>query len=238
MLRSLSLLLAAFLTLVPAYPAPAQAVVQGGGGGTRARYSTGQSLTWLLYNPQLQKEIEIVDDQKAELEKIQKEMAAKTTEAYKSLGDQAGDPLERQKKYMEVYQKLGRETEERIGKVLLPHQKKRLSQIMLQMKLQQSGYGFASALEADDIAKELGITDAQKEEMKKKEEKLRADIQKKYQEFYKKLQDETREELLSVLTPAQRIKLEDLTGQKFEWQQWQPAQPVGGAAKPAEKKGD
>jgi hypothetical protein len=40
---------------------------------------------------------------------------------------------------------------------------------------------------------------------------------------------------MSVLTPAQRKKLEDLTGQKFEWQQLQPAQP---AAKPTEKKGD
>ncbi|MCE9527221.1 MAG: hypothetical protein K8R36_14335 [Planctomycetales bacterium] len=80
----------------------------------------------------------------------------------------------------------------------------------------------------------MGITDAQREELKKKEEKVRGEFMKKYQEFYKKLNDETREELMSVLTPAQRKKLEDLLGAKFDLQQPQFSQP---ALKP-DKKGD
>jgi hypothetical protein len=242
MVRVISLALVAAMALVFVTQASAQVVVQTGGaggaaGGVRAYYPTGQSLMYLLYYPQLQKEIDIVDDQKAELQKIQSEMQAKMTEAYKAMNNQQdGDALQRQQKYMELYQSMGKETEEKVAKVLLPHQKKRLSQIMLQMKLSQSsyGYGFAGALEGDDVGKELGITDAQREELKKKEEKVRADYMKKYQEFYKKLNEETKEEMMSVLTPAQRKKLEDLLGAKFDLQQPQIAQPT---LKP-DKKGD
>ena len=232
----------AAITVVLVSPAAAQVAVQGGGaGGARYTYSqNSQSLMYLLYYPQFQKEIEIVDDQKAELQKIQTDMQAKMTEAYKTMGDQqaGGDPLQRQQKYIELYNTLAKETEEKVNKVLLPHQKKRLNQIMLQMKLSQTsyGYGFAGALEGDEVGKELGITDAQREELKKKEEKIRGEFMKKYQEFYKKLNDETREEMMSVLTPTQRKKLEELLGSKFEWQQ-QQFQPATQPLKP-DKKGD
>lgn len=228
MFRAFSLALVAAMALVLATQASAQVVVKGGtGGGTRAYYPSGQSLMYLLYYPQFQKEIEIVDDQKAELQKIQAESTAKMTEAYKAFNNQQeGDQQQRQQKYMELYQSLAKETEEKVAKILLPHQKKRLNQIMLQMKLSQSsyGYGFAGALEGDDVGKELGITDAQREELKKKEEKIRSELTKKYQEFYKKLNEETREEMMSVLTPAQKKKLEDLLGEKFELQQPQYGQ--------------
>ncbi len=228
MFRAFLLALVAAMALVLATQASAQVVVKGGtGGGTRAYYPSGQSLMYLLYYPQFQKEIEIVDDQKAELQKIQAESTAKMTEAYKAFNNQQeGDQQQRQQKYMELYQSLAKETEEKVAKILLPHQKKRLNQIMLQMKLSQSsyGYGFAGALEGDDVGKELGITDTQREELKKKEEKIRSELTKKYQEFYKKLNEETREEMMSVLTPAQKKKLEDLLGEKFELQQPQYGQ--------------
>ena len=238
--RSLSLAAIAAMALLCVSQASAQVVVQGGGaGGARYTYSqNSQSLMYLLYYPQMQKEIEIVDDQKAELQKIQTEMQAKMTEAYKTMNDQqGGDALARQQKYMELYQTLGKETEEKVAKILLPHQKRRLNQIMLQMKLSQTsyGYGFAGALEGDEVGKELGITDAQREELKKKEEKIRSEYMKKYQEFYKKLNEETQAELMSVLTPAQKKKLEGLLGAKFEWQQ---QQQFGQPATKVEKKGD
>lgn len=238
MARLLSLAAIVIAAIIFASLASAQVAVQGGGaGGARYAYSqNSQSLMYLLYYPQFQKEIEIVDDQKAELQKIQQEMQAKMTEGYKALNAKAdGDAEALQQKYMELYQTLGKETEEKVAKVLLPHQKKRLSQIMLQMKLSQStyGYGFAGALEGGEVGKELGITDAQREELKKKEEKIRGEFMKKYQEFYKKLSEETKQELMSVLTPAQKKKLEDLIGPKFELQQQQTTQPL----KP-DKKGD
>jgi len=242
MFRPFSLAFAAAMALLFVSQASGQAVVQGGGaGGARVAYSqNSQSLMYLLYYPQFQKEIEISDEQKTELQKIQADMQTKMTESYKTLNEkQEGDALQRQQKYMELYQTIGKESEEKVAKVLLPHQKRRLNQIMLQMKLSQTsyGYGFAGALEGDEVGKELGITDAQREQLKVKEEKIRGEFMKKYQEFYKKLNDETREEMLSVLTPAQRKKLEDLMGSKFELQQ-QQFQPAARPPLKRDPKGD
>jgi type I restriction-modification system DNA methylase subunit len=155
-------------------------------------------------------------------------MSTKMRETYKSFGDL--DPGERQKKYYEAYKVLGEETENRVREVLLAHQLDRLRQIMLQMKLRGAGYGSASALSGDDVAGALGLTDEQKEQLRQKEQEVRAEMQAKTQEFYKKLREEGREKLLEVLTEAQRKKLQDLMGEKYEWQsaRWQAGQ--GGAA--------
>ena len=86
---------------------------------------------------------------------------------------------------------------------------------------------------ADDMETRLYVLQFPDSRLAQLEAEVRQETQKKYQEFYKKLNDEAREKLLSVLTPAQRKKLEDLTGQKFEWQfQAQPAQPVSGGSAP------
>ena len=48
----------------------------------------------------------------------------------------------------------------------------------------------ASAIASDEVAKALGLTDAQKEELRKKEAEVRDDMRVKTQEFYQKLRDE------------------------------------------------
>ena len=103
MFRPFSLAFAAAMALLFVSQASGQAVVQGGGaGGARVAYSqNSQSLMYLLYYPQFQKEIEISDEQKTELQKIQADMQTKMTESYKTLNEkQEGDALQRQQKYM------------------------------------------------------------------------------------------------------------------------------------------
>ncbi len=197
---------------------------------TMPRYSNpmGQSLSWLL-NPQIIKELDIVPEQKEKLTKLRTETSTKMRGMYKSFGDI--DPKERQKKYYEAYKELGEETEKKVREVLVDHQIDRLKQIMLQMKLRGAGYGSANALSGDDIAKALELTDEQKEQLRKKEAEVRKEMQAKTQEFYKKLREEGREEIFSVLTDVQRKKLKKLLGEKYEWQatQWRGGQ--GGAVK-------
>ena len=55
-------------------------------------------------------------------------------------------------------------------------------------------------------------------------------MQKKTQEFYKKLREDAREELLGVLSEAQRETLEKLMGEQYEWKprQWRGGQGGGG----------
>lgn len=195
-----------------------------------------QAIYWLV-NDQMIKELDILPDQKEKLDKLRTEMQTKTTEAYQSINFNEIKPEERTAKYYEMVNKINDDIAKDVEKILLPHQIKRLKQIMTQMRLAQLGYGGAATLGGDDLAKELGITDEQREELKKKEEEVRQDMQKKTQEFYKKLQDESREKIFSVLTNAQRKKLDELIGEKFEWKY---QQPVGGqrgvVEKPAEKK--
>jgi hypothetical protein len=204
--------------VVPKGP-PAQ-----GGAYPAYRYANpmGKWLNYALYAP-IQKEIEIVPEQRSELEQLRNETTKKLQEMYKKLSDVEQD--KRQDRYYEDSKALGEQTDKAVEKILLPHQRRRLDQILLQMQMRNTGYGSASALGSEDLTKALGITEEQKEKLRQKEQELRAEIQRKTQEFYKKLNEETREELLSVLTPAQRQKLRDLLGSDFEWQ-WQPSQPL------------
>jgi hypothetical protein len=215
---SLKLWLAlAVLALVP------QTVwAQAGGRPVQPWMPQTQFLQWLAA-PQIQKELEIVPEQKEKLDKISRESQTKMAEAYKSLSDVPAE--ERQSKYYELLRESYESSEKQVREVLLPIQVKRLQQIVLQMKLQQMQWGMASTFASDELAAELNITDEQREAFQKKEKEVREEIQKKTQEFYKKLQDESREKLLEVLTPEQKAKLSALTGPKFEWKNENP-QPV------------
>lgn len=197
------------------------------GGGQQYQYANpmGQSLGW-LYMTQIQKELEVLPEQREQLDQLRTEVNAKLSELYKSLNE--GDRTEWQKKYYEASKELGEETEKKVRQILLPHQINRLKQIALQMKLASAGYGSAYALTADsDVADELEISEEQKSELRDKEKELQAEIRAKTQEFYKQLNEEAREKLLSVLSPAQRQKLDRLIGDKFEWQvQTQPPEPA------------
>jgi hypothetical protein len=228
-LRGLRCFLASALALALAQTlvvsrADAQVVVQGGtpgamAGGWAYANPMGQNLQYLLY-PQVQSELDLLPDQKAALDKIRAEMSTKLQDAYKELKDVP--PTERQTKYLEVYSRIGADTDKRVAEVLLPHQTKRIRQIALQMRLASSGYGSSAAFNTDDVAKELGITPEQIEELKKRETELRQEIQEKTREFYKKLNEESRDKLLGVLTAAQRDKLKELQGDKFELNPYAP----------------
>jgi Spy/CpxP family protein refolding chaperone len=196
------------------------------GGNTLA-----QAIYWLSYDQMVQ-ELDILPDQKEQLDKLRLGAQTRMSEAYKSIDFKDVPPERRSAKYNEVIQRVNEETAKEVEKILLPHQIRRLKQIMTQTRLAQLGYGGgAAALGGDELAAELGLTDEQLAELKKKEEEVRQDLQKKTQEFYKKLQEESREKMFSVLTAAQRKKLDELIGEKFEWKP-QPAAVKPGSAKP------
>lgn len=228
--RSSLLVVALFVGSSPALaqvaaPAPG---APAGGSPAFAGNPMGQLLGY-LFQPQIQRELSLVDEQKEDIEKIRNEMNSKLQEAYKNL--QNVDPAERQRKYYEVYAKVGGEIDKRVEEVLLPHQLKRIRQISLQMRLATSGYGSAAALQTSDVVESLGLSPTQIEELQKREAEVRKEIQEKTREFYKKLNDEAREKILGVLTSAQREKLRELEGERYEFKPYTP--PAGN---PASKK--
>jgi hypothetical protein len=122
-------------------------------------------------------------------------------------------------------QRLERSREERakIAEILLPHQLKRLTEIYVQ----QAGVG---ALQDEDIAKELGISDGQKaklaEVQQANREAMGAQMRELYQggggdrEAARAKMDEMRKagdaKVLAVLSADQQKKFEELKGKPFD----------------------
>ncbi len=203
-------------------------------------FGAGQGL---LRSEQVQKELELVEDQKAKLKAIGEEMRTQMSELYSGMRDLK--PEERRAKHAELREKskgLAEKTGKKIQEVLLPNQRERLKQIQLQVR----GIG---ALNDKEVSESLGITEEQKgkfkslreemqkkrqaafggfrnlspEERKKKMEEMRnlspEERQKKSAEIREqaqKLQKEAVDQALGVLTSEQRESFEKMKGEKFE----------------------
>lgn len=181
----------------------------------------GSNWMMLLRVEKVQKELELVDDQKAKLREIGEKADARRREVFGGpQGFQQLSQEERQARFAEMGKKLAalnEETRKAIEEVLLPHQLERLKQISLQIRGTQ-------ALSDPEVAKELGITKEQQdkfaqireEAMKKSGELFTAGQRGEMREKIDALRKETEEKLLAVLTAEQKEKFEKMKGPKFE----------------------
>ena len=182
-------------------------VLQGGATPTQAYSSYGQAIWWLSREG-IQKEIDLVDDQRKKLDEIRADVTKKMRAIYPSLRDL---PREKQRtKYAELRKELNEETERRVNKVLLPQQRDRLKQVILQTRLRQGGTNVYT-LTSDELAKALGITDEQKVKLRAKQQ----EIQKKLMKEYQRIREEAQKEILTVLTPEQLAKLKKMQGETY-----------------------
>jgi Spy/CpxP family protein refolding chaperone len=205
---------------------------QGQGGGRRGRggfggggfgRGGGMNETMLLGLDQVAKELELADEQKAEIRKISEESMAKARERVAGLRDLSDD--ERRARFEEM-RKEGEtaqaEVRKKIEEVLLPEQKERLSQIVLQVQ-------GASALASDEVASKLSLTEDQKTKLREVQEAAREKMQEAFgrrgdgergqgggREAMQKLRTESQEQAMAVLTDEQKKKLEELKGKAFE----------------------
>jgi hypothetical protein len=113
-----------------------------------------------------------------------------------------------------------REEKAKLAEILLPNQIKRLNEIFVQV----NGVG---ALQDEDIAKELGISEAQKAEMTKVREAIDEAMRTQGREAFAGLDDAARaakfaemrkaneDKVLAVLSPAQKTKFEEMKGKPF-----------------------
>lgn len=218
MFRSLSLLV---LTVSFALPASADAQVvitqSGAGGGLRAG-SFGNSSSYLYWGAndpsrllayaQIQEELGLVDDQVKKLQQIRQDSYTKQREMYAELKDVA--PEKRNEFLTELRETLAANTLKEIKSVLLPHQVTRLDQLTYQFKVKGQG---AYALPGAKLAEAISLTDEQKQALKTKTAEMNRELAAEYQ----KLREKYQEDLLDdVLTKAQRTKLEQLMGKKYE----------------------
>ncbi len=164
----------------------------------------------MLQMGNIQEEIELVDDQKNQLDEVRRDFASRIKEAMSSIHEDGGITGDKGREIAERFEKLQQEQQAAMREVLLPHQVERLEQIAVQQRMKMAG---ASGLLADNkIAEALGISDEQQKEIKAKAEELAKELQRKIEA----LRAETREELLQTLTAEQREKLQKMMGAKYE----------------------
>lgn len=230
MLRTKSVLgvLALVLTasLVSAQDQPGRGR-RGGGGGFGGMMG---SPVGLLRMPEVRKELNLTEEQNKQVD----EALQQATPAGGFAGLQDLSPEEQQKRREEMRRKMDEATAS-VKKVLKPEQEKRLEQLALQRQ------GLA-ALARPEIAKQLGLTDEQKEKIEKIQASARPQFgsfrdlsdeqrQKAFAEMQQK-QEKAQTETLAVLSDDQKAKWAEMKGKDFTFPQFGPGgfgRPGGGA---------
>lgn len=196
-----------------------------GGGGVSMMYGT------LLNTPTVQKDLELVDEQKEKLKAANEKAQASMREVFSGMGNMRDlGEEERKTKMGEVGKKMQAQAEtakKAIEEILLPHQLERLKGIALQ----RMGVG---ALNDKQIQQDLKMTEDQiaklksiGEESGKKTQEMFAGMrdlsqeerQAKFAEMGQKMQEmrkQTETKLMDVLTADQKESLEKMKGEKLE----------------------
>jgi Spy/CpxP family protein refolding chaperone len=182
--------------------------------------SPGQEKLAYLANEAVQKELELADDQKADLRKVGEEAQAKGREFFTGFqGFRDLSEAEQEKRRTELRQKqeaLGKDVSKKVAAILLPHQGDRLQEIWVQVR-------GTSVLSDPDIAKELGLTDKQKEQLTAVGDAIRERMrsggqqggQQNFAERFAAIRKERDEKSLAVLTAEQKEKFEKMKGEPF-----------------------
>lgn len=201
----------------------------GGRGGGRGGFGRGggNGVLGLLQNESVMTEIELVDEQKDEIQTIQDELRQEMRERMEEMRDSDMSREERREAFMgmrEEMEERQEEIEQQIEGVLLPEQLKRLKQLEIQRSARRTGGGAMGVLASDELMEKLGID----EEQRKKLEEKAAEVKKKLQERIKKLTKEAEDDILSVLSPSQRKEFREKIGESFEFEDGNDRRGRGG----------
>ncbi len=215
-------------------------VAQGPGGG-RGMGGGGRfnDPTFLLGTEQVQKELELSDEQKTSVQKLVDD----NRQAFMDLQKSGASFQDIGAKMREART----DNKKKVDDILLPPQRERMDQIMLQM-------AGANALNRPDVAEKLGLSDDQKSKLKD----IADDAQQKRMDLFsagppadqqemqdriqkgQKISADQKEKAMAVLTADQKDKLEKMQGKKFEldMSQMMPRGGFGGGGGGAPKGGN
>lgn len=183
----------------------------GGFGGFGGGGAMGGSFA-LLQDENVKKELDLVDEQVSKItslqEKLQEDLRSQFTGGdFGGFGDLSED--ERNARIAEMRarsQKVTDAAQKQLDEILLPQQRERLKQIVVQQQLRRQGT--SDALSEGELAEQLGITEDQKQKLADKQREVEAALREKME----KLRQEAQDEVLSVLSESQKSKLKQMTG--------------------------
>jgi hypothetical protein len=185
----------------------------GRGGGFGGGFGGGGGLG-LLNDENVRKDLGVTEDQMTKVQEVQQKAGGQIMAMWQGAGLQDLSDEERTAKMTEIQKKSAEISAAAEKEVLLPKQIERLKQITIQSQLNRGGRT-VDVVSNGDLAKELGITDAQKEALTKAQEAADAEMTEKVT----KIRDEARQKVLSVLTAEQQAKLKKLSGEPITFTQ-------------------
>ncbi len=174
-------------------------------GSTGKRYNATNSVLGLLSNESVRKELEMVDDQFADLKKTNAEIHRKVAEQLKNLD--LSDMQSAAEKMLAIRD----QSEQDLQATLLPHQLKRLRQIAAQNQLRYRT--LVEVLTSEPMKSEFEINDDQSEKLKKAEQEIQQELEREIAQLRLK----ARKKLLSQLRKDQQDEVESWLGDRFEF---------------------
>ena len=184
---------------------------RGGGGGFGGfGGGFGGGGMGLLMDDKVRDELGVTDDQVQRLQEGQRRAGEEMRSVFEGIQDLSED--ERREKFQEAGRKMQEAQRKVEEEVLSAAQRERLKQLSLQSRINRGG-NVADALASDEIAKDLGLTDADKESLRKAGEDAQEELRDKIQ----KAQEEAREKVIASLSASQQAKLKQMMGEKFEF---------------------
>jgi Spy/CpxP family protein refolding chaperone len=186
----------------------------------------GASSSQLLGTPEVQKELGVTDEQKGLIEDMVADIREKMREAFAGGGgfqDFQNLSQEEQRKVMEEGRKKGEEVQKKADDMVAMILEPKQLELLQQLKLQREG---VMALNRDEIAKKLAITDEQREKIRKIQEESRPQFsfqqlsEEERRELFAKMRERGEKmnaDIIAVLTPEQKSNWEKMQGKKFEF---------------------
>jgi len=230
MLRRNALIAGVILVLGSiAVTASAQPGAGGRPGGFGGGMMGGGSSAMLLRMPEVQKELNLSDDQKKQIETLLADAMQQARASFGQVNFQELQNLsadEREKRLADMRKKfedVGKGTDEKVAKILDTDQAERLHQL----QLQQQG---AMALFRPEVIQKLRLSDDQQAKMKKIQEDARPkgmtfdpnQSAEDRQAMFKKMRDQfdkAQKEILAVLTDDQMLDWTNMCGKEFKFPQ-------------------
>ncbi|MFK7767264.1 MAG: hypothetical protein AB8B55_08580 [Mariniblastus sp.] len=193
-----------------------------------ASYSSGQEeskpfadkILPALFNKQIQADLELVGDQKSEMQAMldalveRKNSLGKELEVFRQEGASPDEIEKRKEEIVKGFEDDKAKTLKEAMGVLLPHQQKRLQQATAQLMMRetQKAKRIATGVLVPEVRKYLAIDDPQANRIKTKA----AELQKQLAEEIKKLTEKAKAELMEELTKEQQKKYLDLVGERMD----------------------
>ena len=173
-------------------------------GTTAERYNTADmSNLGLLFDPKIREEINLVDEQYEELQKMNLAIQARSTEQLKNLDFSDRESL------LSHLKEIREAARSDLESLFIPEQLERLKQLRNQRQMR--GGSLVDIITANPLKDELEISDEQVEQLRAAEEEVEEEIQRELL----KLRAKARDRILGRLNAEQREEVEEMYGDLF-----------------------